>query len=278
MRKRFDPIADHLDWCRGTLSPRTVDDREGCLRRADRDLPCGVAYANRRELAQWLANPKWSLSTRETYHNHLSAFFGQAVQDKLVDENPMVGVPRAKAKKGRPRPLSHAELGEVFNRSINPYRLCAVIAYGSGLRCCEIAGLHREDISEEVIYIRRAKGGASDTVATAPEIWQAVRGFPRGPVVEHVGGIADPRWISIRCAVYWSRSLGLPGVSMHRLRHSFARRLRANGADPWTVKVALRHATIATTEIYLGATKEECAAAIHALPLFQAPGSRLATG
>jgi site-specific recombinase XerD len=58
---------------------------------------------------------------------------------------------------------------------------------------------------------------------------------------------------------------------MHRLRHSFARRMRANGADPWTVKEALRHASIATTEIYLGATKEECANSVHALPLFRPP-------
>lgn len=273
MESYFDPIADHIEWCRSHLSERTTTDREACLRRADRDLESGVAYANRRELRAWLANQRWSDATKETYFNHLAGFFEQAMQDGLVDENPMEGIPRAHARKGRPRPLTEEQLAQVFNRSINPYRLCAVIAYGSGLRCCEIAGLHREDISEEVMYIRRAKGGASDTVATAPEIWQAVRDFPRGPVVEHVGGIADPRWISIRCAVYWSRSLGLPGVSMHRLRHSFARRLRASGADPWTVKEALRHASIATTEIYLGATKEECAAAIHALPLFQPPAA-----
>jgi integrase len=269
-----DVIDDHLAWCRAAgLSPRTISDREGALRRADRDLPLNLAYASRQELITWLGNPDWSLSTKETYHSHLGGFFAQAYADGLVDLNPMAEVPKARAKKGRPRPLTQLELTRVLTESVQPYQLCALVAYGSGLRCCEIANLRREDITEDYAYIREAKGGASDLTPIAPEVWEAVRDFPRGSLVEHVGGVANARWISIRCAVYWSRSLGLRGVSMHRLRHSFARRLRANGADPWTVKEALRHASIATTEIYLGATKEECANSVHALPVFQPPAT-----
>jgi integrase len=178
----------------------------------------------------------------------------------------MATMKRPRARRGSPRPLSARELEIVLTRAVQPYRMCALIAYEAGLRCCEIAGLHKADVGEDDVYIRKAKGGGSATVPGRPAMLiEAIRDLPDGLLVEAVGGVADARWISIRSAVYFRRSLGLPGVSMHRLRHSYAKRLRDAGHDLFVVQRQLRHQSVQSTQIYAGATDEECRQAVRGL-------------
>jgi integrase len=262
-----DPIEDHLAWCETAgFSPRTITDRSELLRRVHRDLPAGLFHANRRELTTWLGRRKWSTATKETYYGHLNGFFKWAEEDGDADLNPMEGIRCPRAARGVPRPLNDHELSIVLTRSVQPFKLAARIAYGSGLRCIEIVDLRREDITEEETYIRRRKGGKRAVIGTAPDVWRAVRDFPRGSrLIEHVGGRACERWLSGHAAYHWQQQLGLPKVTMHRLRHSFARRMRDAGHDPWVIKDALGHETIVTTEIYLGATEAESRLAVQGL-------------
>jgi integrase/recombinase XerD len=48
---------------------------------------------------------------------------------------------------------------------------------------------------------------------------------------------------------------GLPGVTSHALRHSYATRLLENGVDIGVVKILLGHASIDTTIIYTHLTE-----------------------
>lgn len=259
------------------LSPRTIADAGGALDRADRALRLGITQTHRAELELYLGNEDWSQNSRQTYHNHLRRFYEWAADDDdpLISDNPMARMKRVVVRKGAPRPLSPEQIEAVLTRSVNPFRLCAVIALCSGLRCCEIAGLRKEDVGQEEIYIRRQKGGGSAAVPTSREILEAVDGFPPGLLVESAGGVADARWISIRSAVYFSRSLKLPGVSLHRMRHTFAKRLRDAGADAFVIRDNLRHKSLTSTEIYVGASEEECRQAVRGLPAlpFLAPAS-----
>lgn len=272
-------IALHMAHLRSAgMSPRTIEDATGLLQRLDRDLPMGIEHTYRAELESYFGNADWSEATRETYFNHARRFFVWAADEDvdLLDANPMARMRRPHARKGEPRPLSPDEITAVLTRTrIEWIRVCFLIALGSGLRCCELAGLRREDVGEEKVFIRRAKGGGSASVPSSPEILDAVRDFPRGSIVEHVGGKADARWISIRSAVYFNRTLGMKGVSLHRCRHTFAQRLRDGGADAFVIKKAMRHASLTSTEIYVGATEGECRQAVQGLtPLpFLAPAS-----
>lgn len=255
------------------FSKRTIADAGDLLVRLDTHLQLGVAMTSRPELESFLGRDGWSDATRETYHGHAARFYAWATEDDvdLLDHNPMASMIRPRARKGTPRPLSARELEIVLTKSVQPYRLCAVIAYETGLRCCEIAGLHKADVGDEDVYVRRAKGGGSATVPGRPQmLLDAIRDLPDGPLVEAVGGVADARWISIRSAVYFRRTLNLPGVSLHRLRHQYAKRLRDAGHDLFVLKRQLRHHSIQSTEIYAGATEEECRRAVRGLttPLF----------
>lgn len=273
-------IALHVAHLRSAgLSPRTIEDSAGFLQRLDRDLPLGIEHTYRAELEHYFGEgrtrrSRWSDSTRETYFNHGLRFFIWATDEDvdLLDENPMARMRRPHARKGEPRPLEADEIAAVLERTAVPWiRTCFVIALGSGLRCCELAGLQREDVGEDRIFIRRAKGGGSAAVPSSPEVLEAVRDFPRGSIVEYAGGVADARWISIRSAVYFNRKLGMKGVSLHRCRHTFAKRLRDGGADAFVIKKAMRHASLTSTEIYVGATDGECRQAVQGLTPLPAP-------
>lgn len=262
-------IALHLAALRSRgYSKRTVRDAGDFLHRLDAALQLGIAVTTRAELEAFLGNDEWADATRETYHGHAARFYGWATEEDvdLLDLNPMARMKRPRARKGSPRPLSARELETVFTRAEQPYRLCAVIAYETGLRCCEIAGLRKADVGEEDVFIRKAKGGGSATVPGRPQMLiEAIRDLPEGLLVESVGGVADARWISIRSAVHFSRKLGMPGVSLHRLRHTYAKRLRDGGNDAFVLKRQLRHSSLTSTEIYAGATEEECRQAVRGL-------------
>lgn len=264
----------HLRAC--GMSPRTVEEAGGLLDRLDHALTMGLAATTRTELSAFLGNERWSANTRETYYGHAERFYRWATEPDvdLLDVNPMERMPRPSGSKGTPRPLSPRELEIVLTRSEQPYRLIALIAVETGLRCCEIAGLRKADVGQEDVFVRRAKGGGPATVPGRPAaLIEAIRHLPDGLLVESVGGVADARWISIRSALHFRRRLNLPGVSVHRLRHTYAKRLRDAGHDLFVLKRQLRHESVTSTEIYAGATDEECRQAVQGLatPLFMAP-------
>jgi len=256
-----------------SMSERSREDAAAVLERMHAALKLGIAKTSRTELESFLAGPAdskraWSDGTRATYFGHAARFYAWATDPDvdLISHNPMENMPRPQTRRGKPRPLSPRELDIVLTRSAQPFRLCALIAFETGLRCCEIAGLRKCDVGEDDVYIRKAKGGGSETVPGRPAaLIDAISDLPDGLLVEAVGGIADARWISIRSAVYFRRTLGLPGVSLHRMRHTYAKRLRDAGHDLFVLQRQLRHKSVQSTQIYAGATDEECRQAVRGL-------------
>lgn len=279
-----DLIRAHCAWLRaGGLSRRTVDARQYWLERADSELPFGVAEADRAELEGFLTGPVpdpsdpedlgWAPATRAKAHYHLSQFFVwgvdpvNAVDAPILADNPMIGIRRPKVPGGESNPVSDEELAIVLAEAREPYVTAVILACGAGLRCSELSRVRREDITEDRVWVRFGKGGKSAPAPAFGEVWAHVSDFPRGRVIEHVGGISDGRKMSARASIYFSRTLKLPGVSLHRFRHKYAELLRRGGNDIATISRCLRHKHLSSTQVYARATEAECRFAVSTLRL-----------
>ena len=138
------------------------------------------------------------------------------------------------------------------------------VLYSSGLRVSELIGLHLNDLSLEVGFVRCWGKGSKERIVPLGE--PAVR------VLEHY--LAGPRqrlgrrtrndilflnakgkpmtrqgfWLILK---EWAKQHGVDqNVSPHMFRHSFATHLLDHGADLRSVQEMLGHADIATTQIY----------------------------
>lgn len=258
----------HFDALRAAgRSEQTILARRNVLRMLQRDLGRPAAEATRAEIEAWLARPYWSRSTKSTYRFHLRGFFDWLVDTGQLEVDPTARLGRVRVPKPPPKPVTDEVLADMLARSHEPYRLWFLLAAYAGLRCGEIAVLRREDITADTLRVT-GKGDKTRIIDTHPLIWEAVRDLPRGMVC-HYGTVYQhvhqaSHAISQRVREHLQR-LGVPGVSMHQLRHSFATRLLRAGVDLRVIQTLMGHASIATTERYLAVSSDQRRAAIHAL-------------
>jgi integrase/recombinase XerD len=280
-----DDITKHLNRCRArNFAARTITDREIVLRRIDADLPLGLNEATTEELQEWLVGPQppdkpWSAKTRETYFDHVVAYYRDPVVAERIGWDPSAGLIRPRVPQGLPKPAKEDEVRRAYADLPRPYDLYVMLAGSAGLRAGEIARLRREDVAEDLITIDEGKGGKSRTVDTHRELWQRIRLVRPGPLaLLESGRIMTSKQLASRVA-HRLDMIGLPHLSIHCFRHRFAtmmlrpKALGGAGADLLTVSVLLGHSNPNTTKIYCLISSEQRRLAIQALPAL-APVSR----
>ena len=137
------------------------------------------------------------------------------------------------------------------------------LLYSSGLRVSELCGLRRNALRQDPpIVLVRGKGEKERLVPVGPAALRALRrylneGWPqldRGNSSPFLflgrGGRALSRQGFTKNLSRYALAVGLPSLSPHKLRHSFATHMLEGGADLRTLQALLGHADIATTEIY----------------------------
>ncbi len=251
-------------------SQHTIDDRRRILGVLDRDMAYGLDGANADEIVAWLWRDGLSLSTRETYYGAVNGFFTWAVRKNILDFNPCDEIDRPQPGNRLPKPLTDDELAHILNTAAEPYRLWMTIAAYAGARCIEISRLHREHITPETTTLH-GKGNKRRVVGTHPVLWEAVDGLPAGPITGH-----DARFISIRAAVYFRRTMNMPGVSLHRGRHWFGTQVQRLYKDLRVTQQAMGHADPRTTAGYALVVADQVTAAVAMLPRLDAPKPRTA--
>lgn len=158
--------------------------------------------------------------------------------------------------------LVEAPRGENFKALRD--RAILELLYGAGLRVSELASLEMDSLSLDLMVVRvRGKGGKERLAPFGQAAKRALLKYlpAREDLLRRKKKETTALFLNIRGDPLTSRSvhrlvkhyallLGLPSVSPHTLRHSFATHLLESGADLRAIQEMLGHARLSTTQKY----------------------------
>lgn len=191
-----------------------------------------------------IGTPDLAPESRSSRRASARKLFGWLHDEGIIETNPAAQLPKVRVPQGLPRPAPDGVIAHaVLNADVRTRAMLMLGAY-SGLRCCEIAALHRSEISGDVMRIT-GKGGKVRMVPLHPlvaEMLPTTDGylFPG----QHDGHLS-PLWV---CKIIGN---ALPtGWTAHTLRHRFASAAYAAERDLLAVQELLGHASPVTTRRY----------------------------
>ncbi|MET8088170.1 tyrosine-type recombinase/integrase [Micromonospora sp. NPDC005237] len=175
---------------------------------------------------------------------------------------------------GEPDALTAKEQGAVERaadrRGVRDAAIVAVLLY-TGARVQECARLDVDDLAITARTGTIRLHGKGDEVRQVPvpaaardrlSAWTRHRGAEPGPLwIGQRGRLTASGITQIVLTV--GAAAGLSGLRPHRLRHTYATRLRQGGADPAQVQALLGHASLDTTARYFRAGTAEQAAVVE---------------
>lgn len=131
-------------------------------------------------------------------------------------------------------------------------RALVELVYSAGLRSAEAVGLDLGDVDfeQELVHVRRGKGGKERVVPLGEEAAHWVARYVREARPELANGANDALFISARGKRLDTSTLRRLAPHPHRLRHAFATHLLEGGADLRTIQELLGHSSLSTTQIY----------------------------
>lgn len=209
------------------------------------------------------AHPEWAPNTLAGQRASLAGAFRWAHDLGYIPTNPAAHLPNVRVPSGKPKPASDAAVEQAL-ASEPRTALMAEIAAKAGLRCMEVAKLHRDDVQTQIVETEEGpeerhslritgKGGKTRIVPIAAEL--------ANRLLEHTGWIFPGRIDGHVSAAYVSKLVSRvlpPGVTCHKLRHRFATRAyKGSGHNLRAVQELLGHSSVATTQVYTGLDNDE---------------------
>lgn len=177
----------------------------------------------------------------------VQAVFSRAVEDGIIDRNPWKGVAREVAgPRIRILTLSNEAL---LRKVLRPaYNRWLTFMLGTGLRIEEArnVGAREVDFVRSLIHVpaHAAKGGKARSVPLRPEVAVVVR-----EQLKELGILwpaTQPQFK--RTLKAGAETAGIPHLSPHDLRHTFATRFLQGGGDIYILSKILGHSSVKMTE------------------------------
>jgi site-specific recombinase XerD len=131
-------------------------------------------------------------------------------------------------------------------------RALVELVYSAGLRSAEAVGLDLGDVDfeQELVHVRRAKGGKERVIPLGEEAALWLARYLREARPALAAGANDAFFLSARGRRLDTSTLRRIVPHPHRLRHAFATHLLDGGADLRTIQELLGHSSLSTTQIY----------------------------
>lgn len=226
-------------WQVAGLREKTIRTRIDLYRRA------GGEEATRDSVEELLSRLRHP-ATRAQYLTQLRCTYRELLERELLERDPTLGVRPPRKPRQVPRPLDRREVDLLLAEAVEPVRSWVTVAMFAGLRASEVARLRGDhlELLEGGWTLRVV--GKGDHVGLVPAHARVVE------VLEDAGpGRLWPitaGWVSQRTRREFGR-LGIVG-GIHRCRHTFATRALAVSGDLMVVRDLMRHASVATTQLY----------------------------
>jgi integrase/recombinase XerC len=251
------------------------------LKNYQRDLSRLQEYCEAMGISEWAALDSYGVRSYVAWRHRkglggrslqrelsaLRSFYNYLLRERVVGNNPGIGVPAPKVEKRLPRALDVDKTGHLLDiHDDSPLavrdKAMMELIYSSGLRLAELISLDLDSIDRRDATVRiTGKGSKTRVVPVGRQAlqalgeWLKVRGqlaMPeqRALFVSNNGKRLSPRSVQQRLR-QWALKQGLDTrVHPHMLRHSFASHILESSGDLRAVQELLGHADIATTQVY----------------------------
>ena len=279
---RRDFVREYLAYCRVEkgLAANSVDSYQTDLDRLrtwcdanDLDL----LELERGDLREWLidlSGGKLSENSKRRMISAVRGFYKFLMFEGHVPTNPAEDLLSPQKGVYLPRFLNQTEMDELLSSpDVSAEtglrdRALMELMYACGLRVSEAANVKLRDIDLDAgILTTTGKGSKTRRVPIGSSAVEWLKSYlPVRRRKENIeidnlfttpaGKPMDRRMLYQLIAEYAAKC-GLPGVSPHTLRHSFATHLVQNNADIRSVQQMLGHADISTTQIYTHITGQQ---------------------
>ena len=278
----MDSIAAFLDrlWLQRGLSPATIEAYSRDLHMFQQWVEKPIETVSEFELLDYLAQRhSEGLSSRSSarFLSSLRAFFRDALDNELVQQDPTANVRRPILGRPLPEALSEEEVNLLI-QSPDPNsgpielrdRVMLEGLYATGLRVSELVGLQLTSVNIRQGIVRVLGKGSSERLVPIGEdaLTWLERYIDNGRSALLKRRLSDVLFLSNRGQMmtrqtFWhavkkySMRAGIRRpISPHTLRHAFATHLLNHGADLRAVQMMLGHADLSTTQIYTHVAKE----------------------
>lgn len=262
------------DWSRRMraegLAERTVCERPRIIRRVAAVMEADPVNLTVDQLIDYLAD-LGSASTRQTYYGALRAWHRWLLARGHRADDPTVDLRRPRAPRRSAHPVSTGHIDRLLKSGIRARtRTVVLLCAYQGLRVHEAAKVQGQDVDLTAGTLRVVgKGGVDEVVPLHPLVAAEAARYPRRGYwfPSHTRPGRPVRGASLSSSI--SRAMdraGVPGTA-HSLRHWLATELVREGVNARVVQTLMRHASLATMQIYTLVDRDQQRAALHRLPI-----------
>ena len=212
-----------------------------------------------------------SRNSKLSYFNKLRACMNQAVEERIIRKNPVLGVERFKEEEGTRMYLTIDEVKTLAQTECEYPNIKRAFLFSclTGLRRSDVLRLtwgdiHKQDDYTRIIFTQKKTGGLEylDISAQAAELL-GERGKPNENVFTDIHSPsctneAIKRWV-LRAGIQKE-------ITFHCARHTFAVMMLDLGTDIYTVSKLLGHRELSTTQRYAKVLDKNKQAAVSKIP------------